>query len=117
MVQMPIGLFPSATKKEQNAYSYQIEKHEPFEQFQYSPAMDYSYAPVIQYESPGATATGATVTTTKKQTTSQEGGGFTPSSSQDQSMKDSTDLITPLLIIGAVGIGGYLLYKGFKKKK
>jgi len=64
-----IGLWATSTKKEQNAYSYQyqIEKHEPFEQFSYAPQMDYSYAPVVSIDSPGSTQTGATITTKRNQ--------------------------------------------------
>jgi hypothetical protein len=121
-MQFPIGVWSTATKKDQRQYSYQtqIEKHEPFEQFQYSPQMDYSYAPVIQYESPGSTATGATVTTKKEMVTSQEGGGFNPSasSSQEQGMlEQSQGLLMPLLILAGVGIVGYAGYKTYKKKK
>lgn len=81
--------------------------HKMFEQFTYQPQIDYSYAPQIIWESPNTTATGATITTKKeaKSTQSQENdaSGATDISQQD--------LFTPLVILAAVGVGGYILLK------
>jgi len=102
--------------------SYSPTTYEKFSEFApvYAPQlgyqMDYTYAPMIAIESPGAT--GAVVTTKKQATQTQEVTGATqsqdPSVSQAGSQSDPMGMI---LILGLVAVGGYVLVSMKKKKK
>lgn len=95
-------------------YSPTINKHQPFEQFQYSPQIDYSYAPSIAWESPGATVTGATVTTKKEMSASMEGGDLSGA------VTDQGEQANPLgtvALIGGIAVVGIIAFGLLKKKK
>ena len=88
----------------------------------YSPTLgyqlDYAYAPSIFIESPGAT--GAVVTTKKEMTQTPDITGATstqsPTTTAGQTSGQS-DIWGIVLLLGLVGIGGYILVHAMKKKK
>ena len=101
-----------------STYAPNINKHQPFEQFQYSPQIDYSYSPSIAYESPGATVTCATVTTKKEMTTSQQGGDTSGADVPiDQSEETANDPLGNIILIGGLAVVGIVAYGIFKRKK
>lgn len=103
-------------------YQYAPTTYEKFSTFapvfapQRSLQMDYSYAPNIQIDSPGAV--GSTITTKKEMKATQDVTGAT--TSQDPSVSQvgpSSDPMGMILILGLVAVGGYVLTGYLKKKK
>lgn len=83
--------------------------HKPFEQFSPAYQLDYSYAPNIQIDSPGAT--GTTITTKKESAQTPYIGGTDLSETQQQ------DIMGPILLLGILGIGGWIAVNYLKRKK
>jgi len=102
-------LFGSETKiKKEIAYSPII--HQPFEVFSPAYQLDYSYAPSVFIESPGAR--GSVITTKKEATQTPYVGG----SEIQQTQTDTEGWTSIILILGLVAVGGYVLVSHKKKK-
>lgn len=105
-------------------YSPQKTLYEKFSTFApvYAPQLgyqlDYTYAPMVAIESPGAT--GAVVTTKKEAKQTQEVTGATtaqsPVSAPSQ-VGPASDPMGMILILGLVAVGGYVAVSLLKKKK
>ena len=80
--------------------------------------LDYTYAPMMAIESPGAT--GAVVTTKKQASQTQEVTGATSEQSPTVSPSQvgpTSDPMGMILILGLVAVGGYVAVSLLKKKK
>lgn len=102
--------------------SYSPTIYEKFSTFApvYAPSMgyqlDYSYAPMVAIESPGAS--GAVVTTKKEMTQTPDVTGATTSQSPSVSQAGSqSDPMGMILILGLVAVGGYVAVNLIGKKK
>ena len=96
----------------EGAKTYAPIIHKPFEQFSPQYLMDYSYAPTVQIESPGAQ--GAVITTKKEAHSTPYIGGAdveAPTTGQPQ------DIMGPILLLGLVAVGGYVAVGFLKRKK
>ena len=96
----------------QGARTFSPILHQPLEQFSPQYQMDYSYAPTVQIESPGAT--GATITTKKEAHSDPYIGGAdvtAPTTGQE------TDPMGTILLLGVVGVVGYVIVGFLNRKK
>lgn len=84
--------------------------HKPFEVFSPQYQMDYSYAPTVQIDSPGAR--GAVITTKKEAASSPSVGG-----PEYTKARDTSDPMGMLLILGVVAVGGAIAVSFISKKK
>lgn len=114
--------FIDQTVEIQKTYAPTI--YEKFSTFSpvYSPQfgyqMDYTYAPMVAIESPGAT--GAVVTTKKEAKQTQEVTGATSEQSPvvtPSQVGPTSDPMGMILILGLVAVGGYVAVSLIKKKK
>jgi len=96
----------------QGAQTYAPVIHKPFEIFAPQYQMDYSYAPTVNIESPGAT--GSVITSKKEAMSSPYVGGpevIAPTSGP------TNDPMGMVLILGLVAVGGFVLVNVLDKKK
>ncbi|MBA7496537.1 hypothetical protein ES702_07146 [subsurface metagenome] len=80
--------------------------------------LDYTYAPMMAIESPGAR--GAVVTTKKEASQTQDVTGATTEQSPTVSPSQvgpTSDPMSMILILGLVAVGGYVAVSLLKKKK
>lgn len=96
----------------QGAKTYAPVIHKPFEVFAPQYQMDYSYAPTVNIESPGATGS---VITTKKEAMSEPYVGGTDVTAPTTGVE--SDPMGMILILGLVAVGGYVAVSLLKKKK
>ena len=96
----------------QGAQTYAPVIHKPFEIFSPQYQMDYSYAPNVQIDSPGAT--GSTITT-KKEARSEPYVGGTEVVAPTTGVE--SDPMGMILILGLVAVGGYVAVNLLSKKK
>lgn len=117
-----MGLLMDFTSEYQ--YSPQKTLYEKFSTFSpvYAPQlgyqMDYTYAPMVAIESPGAT--GAVVTTKKEAKQTQDVTGATSEQSpvsEPSQVGPTSDPMGMILILGLVAVGGYVLVNVIGKKK
>lgn len=105
-------------------FAPQTTRYEKFSTFspvyapQFGYQMDYSYAPTVQIDSPGAQ--GAVVTTKKEARQTQEVTGATSEQSPvsiPSQEGPTSDPMGMILILGLVAVGGFVLVKVLDKKK
>lgn len=96
----------------EGAKTYAPIIHKPFEQFSPQYQMDYSYAPSVFIESPGARGA---VITTKKEARSEPyiGGADVTAPTTGQ----TTDPMGMILLLGVVAVAGYVAVGFLKRKK
>ena len=88
--------------------------HQPFEQFSPQYQMDYSYAPSVFIDSPGATGA---VITTKKEAHSTPTISSESASERSMDTTKGSDLVMLLAAAAAATIGGAILVSAISKKK
>lgn len=96
----------------EGAKTYAPVIHKPFELFAPQYQMDYSYAPTVQIESPGAR--GAVITTKKEAHSEPYIGG--PDVTAPTTGVES-DPMGMLLILGVIAVGGAIAVSFISKKK
>lgn len=104
----------NVSQKKTYSPTFAEEHHKPFELFSPQNQYDYSYAPNVQIDSPGAT--GSTITTKKEASSSlEQSKEIAPSVSQSDT--EQQDLMTPILIMGGLAVVGYVAIRVLGKKK
>ena len=96
----------------EGAKTYAPVLHQPFEQFSPQYQMDYSYAPTVQIDSPGAR--GAVITTKKEAHSTPYIGGPDVTAPTTGQTTDPTGMI---VLLGLVAVGGYVAVGFLKRKK